>query len=120
MLETGQEAGQDRDGPGQADNTGTSLPAPANRAPGEYAVLVSSRQAVWDRPSAALAEEAEREHWRPEGGRPMKTLSFSSALRDVIADCQNYLEVIKECRASMKARLDNAAALYASAMAGRW
>ena len=42
----------------------------------------------------------------------MKTLSFSSALKDVIAGCQNDLEVIKERRAAMKARLDNAAALH--------
>jgi hypothetical protein len=41
----------------------------------------------------------------------MKTWSFSSALKDVIAACQNDLEVIKERRAAMKARLDNAAAL---------
>ena len=48
----------------------------------------------------------------PVEGRPMKTLSFSSALMDVIAGCQNDLEVIKERRAAMKARLDNAAAIH--------
>jgi hypothetical protein len=42
----------------------------------------------------------------------MKTLSFSSALMDVIAGCQNDLEVIKEHRAAMKARLDSAAAVH--------
>jgi hypothetical protein len=41
----------------------------------------------------------------------MKTLSLSSALKDVIAACQNDLEMIGERRAAMKARLDNAAAL---------
>jgi hypothetical protein len=42
----------------------------------------------------------------------MKTLSFSSILMDVIGGCQNDLEVIKERRAAMKARLDNAAAVH--------
>jgi hypothetical protein len=41
----------------------------------------------------------------------MTTRSLSSALKDVIAACQNDLEVIKERRAAMKAQLDNAAAL---------
>jgi hypothetical protein len=41
----------------------------------------------------------------------MKTLSLSSALKDVVAACQNDLKVIKERRAAIKARLDNAAAL---------
>jgi hypothetical protein len=41
----------------------------------------------------------------------MKTFSFSSVLMDVIAGCKDDLEVIKECRASIKARLNNAAAL---------
>jgi hypothetical protein len=42
----------------------------------------------------------------------MKTLSLSSALKDVIAACQNDLDAIKEHRAAMKARLDNEAALH--------
>jgi hypothetical protein len=41
----------------------------------------------------------------------MKTWSLSSVLKDVIAACEDDLEVIKERRAAMKARLDNAAAL---------
>src|ERR1700738_3809197 len=47
----------------------------------------------------------------------MKTLSFSSALMDVIAGCQNDLKVITERRAAMKARLDNAAAVFGIAPA---
>jgi hypothetical protein len=41
----------------------------------------------------------------------MKTLPLFSALKDVIAACQNDLEVIKERQAAIKAQLDNAAAL---------
>src|SRR5260370_10158016 len=42
----------------------------------------------------------------------MKTLSSSSAPMDVIGACQNDVEAIKERRAAMKARLDNAAAVH--------